>query len=80
MKLSKDQEHGKAYGVLTWRGKQMKEVSKIGSTGKHQWKLLATPDYKNFVPDPKPTPPKRRIKEQTETHANSVSSANVADI
>ena len=71
MKLSKDQEHGKAYGVLTWRGKKIEGVSKIGCTGKPQWELLSTPDYRNFVPDAKPKRRKRRVKAIEDTDSLS---------
>ena len=61
MKLTKDQDHGKAYGTFTWRGKKIDKITRIGSTGKKQWSVVSLPDYKNFVPD-SPPPMKRKIK------------------
>ena len=49
VKLSKDQEHGKAYGRLVWNGRPKPSVSLIGGSLKKDWKLVATPDYKKFT-------------------------------
>ena len=48
IKLSKDQNHGKAFGRLVWRGRMKTKDERIGAPLKPQWKLLGTPDYKKF--------------------------------
>ena len=45
VKLSKDQNHGKAFGQLVWNGRPTGKVRKIGSPLKKQWKLLNVPHY-----------------------------------
>lgn len=45
VKLSTDQEHGKAWGVMVWRGIRKNKVERIGAAGKEEWSLLDTPDY-----------------------------------
>ena len=50
--LSKDQNHGKVYGRLVWRGRPKETDDKIGSPLKKEWALLSTPDYGRF--DAKP--------------------------
>ena len=76
--LSKDQEHGKAYGTLTWRGKEIAKIQKIGSTGKRQWKMVSLPDYKDFVPDI--SPPRPRRKERISVDANADTKGNVESV
>ena len=54
--LSKDQSHGKAYGLMVWRGRPKEKVIKIGSPLKKEWKVIKVPDYSVFkgkVDDPK---------------------------
>ena len=48
VKLSKDQEHGKIYGRLVWRGKAKEHDMKIGPALKKQWHLVEVPDYGKF--------------------------------
>ena len=52
MKLSRDQEHGKAYGRLIWRGRPQPFDRQINSARKHQWKLLSTPNYATYKGKP----------------------------
>mmetsp|Transcript_6055 Transcript_6055/g.9148 ORF Transcript_6055/g.9148 Transcript_6055/m.9148 type:complete len:132 (-) Transcript_6055:41-436(-) len=46
--LSKDQDHGKAWGRLVWRGRPQSHDQRIHSARKHQWKLVEVPDYRHF--------------------------------
>lgn len=48
VKLSPDQNHGKAYGKLVWRGKARAEEEEIRSPLKKQWSIVGMPDYKTF--------------------------------
>ena len=48
VRLSKDQNHGKIYGQLVWRGKTIEKVTKVCCPLKKEWKLVSTPDYDNF--------------------------------
>ena len=48
VKLSKDQNHGKVYGRLVWRGRPKPKDEKISATLKEQWKLISLPNYKEF--------------------------------
>lgn len=48
MKLSKDQDHGAAYGRLVWRGKPQGHDRRIHSARKGQWSLVDTPDYTTY--------------------------------
>lgn len=43
--LSTDQKHGKAWGVLVWRGIRKNKVERIGAACKKEWSLVGTPDY-----------------------------------
>ena len=47
--LSTDQEHGKAYGRLVWRGRPRSYDQRIFSASKAQWKLLDLPDYQVYT-------------------------------
>ncbi len=48
VKLSKDQDHGIAWGKLVWRGRPKQRIQKIGPARKGGWSLLSTPDYHAF--------------------------------
>jgi len=48
VKLSKDQNHGKVYGRLVWRGKAKPNDTRITTALKPQWSLLGVPDYFSF--------------------------------
>ena len=48
VRLSKDQNHGKIYGQLVWRGKTIEKVSKVCCPLKKEWRLVSTPEYDNF--------------------------------
>ena len=48
VKLSKDQDHGAAWGRLVWNGRPQPKIEKIGSTLKKQWRLVSTPNYLLF--------------------------------
>jgi hypothetical protein len=48
VKLSKDQNHGKAYGQLVWNGRPQAGTVEIGAPLKKEWSLLETPDYSKF--------------------------------
>ena len=48
VKLSTDQKHGSAYGLLVWRGIPRAKPEKIGPALKRQWTLVETPDYTSF--------------------------------
>ena len=43
--LSKDQEHGRVWGVLVWRGIRHTKVERIGAPLKKEWSLVGVPDY-----------------------------------
>ena len=60
--MSKDQNHGKAYGKLIWKGKEIPKIQKIGNTLKKEWKVISVPEYRTFQPDPTPPrgPPKKK--------------------
>lgn len=47
--LSTDQNHGKVYGRLVWRGKAKETEEKITSALKREWQVISTPDYSNFT-------------------------------
>lgn len=49
--LSKDQNHGDAWGRMVWRGRLKLKEEKIGAPLKDEWKLVSTPDYKKFKGD-----------------------------
>ena len=49
VKLSKDQEHGKIYGRLVWRGRAKETDEKISTALKKEWQMLSTPDYGKFT-------------------------------
>lgn len=49
MKLTPDQNHGKVYGKLVWRGRAREEEEAITCTLKRQWQLVGLPDYKSFT-------------------------------
>lgn len=48
VKLSKDQDHGSAYGRLVWRGKPQAHDRRIHSARKGQWSLVDAPDYTKY--------------------------------
>ena len=48
VKLSADQNHGKVYGRLVWRGLPKTKDEKIHSALKREWKLVGFPDYRTF--------------------------------
>lgn len=50
MELSKDQEHGKAWGRLVWRGRVKPEDQKLPSNLKPEWSLISVPEY-NVYPN-----------------------------
>ena len=43
--LSKDQDHGKVYGKMVWRGREKAAEERIAGVLKKQWALVALPDY-----------------------------------
>ena len=47
--MSKDQNHGKAWGRLVWRGRPKAKIESIGCTLKKEWSLVETPNYKTFT-------------------------------
>lgn len=47
--MSKDQNHGKAFGQLVWRGRPKEKIKQIGAALKKEWRLLETPNYKHFT-------------------------------
>ena len=52
VKLSKDQNHGKVYGRMVWRGRPKPKDEKIGATLKDNWELVSLPNYKEFAAKP----------------------------
>lgn len=46
--MTKDQEHGRAYGRLVWRGNSKPKDRQIGAALKKEWSLLELPNYKLF--------------------------------
>ena len=48
VELSRDQDHGKAWGRLVWRGRPKPKDDRIHSARKRQWSLVETPDYRSF--------------------------------
>lgn len=46
--LSTDQNHGKAWGRLVWRGVVKDKDERIPGPLKKQWSLVETPQYKKF--------------------------------
>jgi small subunit ribosomal protein S34 len=48
VKLTVDQEHGKIWGRLVWRGRPKPKEMKINTAKKKEWSLLGVPDYKEF--------------------------------
>ena len=51
VKLSKDQDHGVAYGRLVWRGKPQPYDRRIHSARKSQWSLVEAPNYAKYRGD-----------------------------
>ena len=45
VKLSKDQNHGKAFGRLVWNGRPKDREQRINTALKKQWSLLEVPRY-----------------------------------
>ena len=43
--MGSNQERGKAWGVLVWRGIRKSKSQRIGATQKDEWFLVGTPDY-----------------------------------
>jgi hypothetical protein len=52
VKLSKDQDHGKVYGRLIWRGRPQPFDREIHSARKKQWKMISVPNYATFKGKP----------------------------
>jgi hypothetical protein len=52
VKLSKDQDHGKVYGRLVWRGKPRDKDERIGPVRKPDWKIVEIPNYHTFKGTP----------------------------
>jgi hypothetical protein len=48
VKLSKDQDHGKVYGRLVWRGRPQPFDREIHSARKKQWQMVSVPNYATF--------------------------------
>jgi hypothetical protein len=48
VKLAKDQNHGKIYGRLVWRGLAKGKDMQISTALKPQWSLISMPDYGSF--------------------------------
>ncbi len=46
--MSKDQNHGKAWGRLVFNGKVRPKDERIGAHHKKVWKLAAVPNYSDF--------------------------------
>lgn len=46
--MSKDQDHGIAYGRLVWRGRPQKVDRRIHSARKSQWTIVDAPDYTQY--------------------------------
>ncbi len=52
IELSKDQNHGKAWGRMVWRGRVKPGTQRITCELKEQWKLVKTPSYLDFKGTP----------------------------
>mmetsp|Transcript_10003 Transcript_10003/g.15109 ORF Transcript_10003/g.15109 Transcript_10003/m.15109 type:complete len:127 (-) Transcript_10003:41-421(-) len=52
VELSKDQDHGKVWGRLVWRGRPQPRDRRIHSARKHEWKLVDVPNYSKFKGKP----------------------------
>lgn len=52
VKLSKDQNHGKVYGRLVWRGRSKDKDERITSALKKEWEMLSMPDYSKYEAKP----------------------------
>jgi hypothetical protein len=48
VKLSKDQDHGKVWGRLVWRGRPQPFDRRIQTATKKQWQLVSVPNYATF--------------------------------
>lgn len=52
VKLSRDQDHGKVWGRLVWRGRPQPYDREIHSARKHQWEMVCVPNYASFKGKP----------------------------
>lgn len=57
VQLSKDQNHGKVFGKMVWRGRQKELEERIGSTLKKEWQIVSLPDYSSAAKGTPATPP-----------------------
>ena len=46
--LSRDQDHGKVFGRLVWRGRAKETETKIAGPLKKEWSLVSHPNYGVF--------------------------------
>lgn len=54
---SENMDHGKAWGILTYKGKQESEVKEVDKVMYHDWRLIPKhmeQQFKDFVPLPEP--------------------------
>ena len=72
VELSKDQNHGKVFGRMVWRGRPKEIEERLGSTLKKEWRLVSLPDYSQPIV---PTTAPRRKPRQPPALASSTSSS-----
>ncbi len=83
MSLSTDQDHGKVFGRLVWRGRPQEKDHRIGAALKQEWFLVEMPNYKKFrgtseevnaiIP---PLAPEASISEEEVSKPTTVSAAS----
>lgn len=48
VKLTPDQNHGRAWGVMVWRGIRKEREERMPAPLKNQWNIVDLPDYKKL--------------------------------
>lgn len=44
-----DQQHGRAWGVMVWKGIRKEKVERLGASQKKEWQLVGVPDYSKLA-------------------------------
>ncbi|XP_062340773.1 28S ribosomal protein S34, mitochondrial [Osmerus eperlanus] len=60
--VAENMDHGKAWGILTYKGKQESEVKEVEKSIYHDWRLVPKHEEENFKKyEPLPEPPVRYV-------------------
>ena len=47
--MTTDQLHGRAWGVMVWKGIRKSKIERLGATQKKEWHLVGVPDYSKLA-------------------------------